>query len=295
MQSRRTFLQISALSVAGTALSTDSLSFLAPPPSVRHLGVQLYSVREVLNKDPAGTLQALAKMGYREVEGFGEQAGKIGGVSLPDFSKMLKDSGLSMPSSHFNLKLADWDDSKNTLTDATKKALDAAAATGQKYIVNPWMDVSERGEIVKLIKLFNAAGEYINKAGLRFAYHNHEFEYVKKGPDNRLLIEWLLHEIDPKVMAMEMDLYWVCFAGYNPLDWFRLYPGRWELCHAKDMAKTEKRETVEVGDGSIDFASIFKQGKLAGLQYHIVELEHYKTTPMEGVKRARENFLKLKF
>ena len=116
-----------------------------------------------------------------------------------------------------------------------------------------------------------------------------------KGPDGRLMNEWLLQEIDPKVMSMEMDIYWVCFAGYNPRDWFRHYPGRWELCHAKDMAKTEKRETVEVGDGSIDFASIFKQGKLAGLQYHIVELEHYKTTPMEGVERARENFLKLRF
>ena len=295
MQSRRTFLQLSALSAAGVALSTDSLSFLAPPPPVRHLGVQLYSVRDVLVKDPAGTLKAIAEMGYREVEGYGQQEGKIGGLSLPDFSKLLKDNGLAMPSSHFNLKLKDWDDSKNDLTDATKKAFDAAAATGQKYIVNPWMEAGERGEIVKLVKLFNAAGEYINKAGLRFAYHNHEFEYVKKGPDGRLMIEWLLHEIDPKVMAMEMDLYWVCFAGHNPLDWFRLYPGRWELCHAKDMAKTEKRETVEVGDGSIDFASIFKQGKLAGLQYHIIELEHYKTTSMEGVKRARENFLKLKF
>lgn len=295
MQSRRTFLQLSALSIASTALSTDSLSFLASPPPVRHLGVQLYSVRDVLVKDPAGTLKAIAEMGYREVEGYGQQTGKIGGLSLPDFSKLLKDNGLAMPSSHFNLKLADWDDSKNALTDATKKALDAAAATGQKYIVNPWMEIGERGEIVKFVKLLRAAGEYVNKLGLRFGYHNHDFEFTMKGPDGRLMIEWLLQEIDPKVMAMEMDIYWVCFAGYNPLDWFRLYPGRWELCHAKDMAKTEKRETVEVGDGSIDFTSIFKQGKLAGLQYHIIELEHYKTTSIEGVKRARENFLKLKF
>lgn len=295
MQSRRKFLQLSALSVATTAFSVDSLSFLAPAPPVRHLGIQLYSVREDLAKNPAGTLQALAKMGYREVEGFGQQDGKIGGVSLPEFSKLLRDNGLAMPSSHFNLKLKDWDDSKKTLTDATKKALDAAASTGQQYIVNPWLDVSERGEIVKLVKLLNAAGEYVNKLGLRFGYHNHDFEYTSKGPDGRLMIEWLLHEVDPKVMAMEMDIYWVCLAGHNPLDWFRLYPGRWELCHAKDMAKTEKRETVEFGDGSIDFAAIFKQSKLAGMKYYIIELEHYKTTPIDGVKRARENFLKLKF
>ena len=157
------------------------------------------------------------------------------------------------------------------------------------------MEDSERSQVDKLVKVLAAVGEYVNKAGMRFAYHNHDFEYKLKGPDGRLVVEWLLHEVDPKLMAMEMDIYWVCFAGHNPLDWFRLYPGRWELCHAKDMAKSEKRQTIEVGDGSIDFNTIFKQSAQAGLKYYIVELENYQTTPMAGVQKAREGFLKLRF
>lgn len=294
MQSRRNFLRTSALSLAGAAFAPSPLSLLTPPPA-RHLGLQLWSIREDLKKDPAGTVKALAKMGYKEVESYGQDSGQMFGMPMQDFIKMLKDNGISMPSSHFKITLKDWDDSKKSLTDATKKAIDAAAATGQRYLVNPWMEDSERSQVDKLVKVLAAVGEYVNKAGMRFAYHNHDFEYKLKGPDGRLVVEWLLHEVDPKLMAMEMDIYWVCFAGHNPLDWFRLYPGRWELCHAKDMAKSEKRQTIEVGDGSIDFNTIFKQSAQAGLKYYIVELENYQTTPMAGVQKAREGFLKLRF
>ena len=127
------------------------------------------------------------------------------------------------------------------------------------------------------------------------AFSGHNFEFEKRGPDNRLLIEWLLHEVDPKVMTMEMDIYWVKFANNNPLDWFRLYPGRWELCHAKDLANTEKRESIEVGDGTIDFNEIFRQSKLAGLKYYIIELENYVTTPVQGAEKAFQGFKKLTF
>ena len=120
------------------------------------------------------------------------------------------------------------------------------------------------------------------------------FHAGQRGPDGRLLIEWLLHETDPKLVAMEMDMYWVAFAKNNPIDWFKLYPGRWELCHVKDMAATEKRETIEVGDGTIDFSSIFKLSATAGLKYYIIELENYRTTSMEGVKKARAGFLKIR-
>jgi sugar phosphate isomerase/epimerase len=202
---------------------------------------------------------------------------------------------MTMPSSHVMFTSKAYDSSTKALTDTAKKAIDDAASVGQKYIVCPYMADDDRLKIADMVTVFEAAGEYARKAGVRFGYHNHAFEFEKRGPDNRLLIEWLLHEVDPKLMTFEMDIYWVAYANFNPLDWIKLYPGRWELCHAKDMAKTEKRETVEVGDGSIDFVSIFKQSQLAGLKYYIIELENYVTTPLEGVKRARENFLKLKF
>lgn len=292
--SRRKFLQTTAL--AGAALAVQPRLFgseifkKTPDP-----GLQLWSVREDVGKDAAGTLKALSGMGYKKVEGFGLNEGKIFGMATKDFSKLLKDSGLNMQSTHCSFLLKDYDEAKKSLSDHAKKNIDDAAAMGLKYIINPWMDDKERPEIAKLAKVFDAAGAYAKKAGIRFGYHNHNFEFEQKAADGRLLIEWLLHETDPKNVDFEMDIYWVEFAKNNPIDWFKRYPGRWKLCHAKDMAKTPERQSVEVGDGSIDFNTIFKQHKLAGLQYYIIELEAYKTTPMEGAKRSREGFMKLKF
>lgn len=242
-----------------------------------------------MKNNPAATLEAIAKMGYREVEGYGYAEGKMFGMPIAEYSKVLKTNGLTTPSSHWGFSLKDFDDGKKSLTDAAKKAIDDAVDMGQKYILCPSMNEP----VEKLVKAFAAAGEYAKKAGIRFGFHNHAYEFETKGPDGRLVMEWLLHEIDPRIFTFEMDIYWVNFARHNPLDWFKLYPGRWELCHAKDLAATEKRETIEVGDGTIDFPSIFRQSARAGMQYYIVELEHYRSTPLDGVKRARQNFLKM--
>jgi len=290
---RREFLKSAALAFAGTSILPGTFLDLAQP--VRHLGVQLYSVRDSMAKDPIGTLKAIAEMGYKEVEAFGYSDGKMFGMSISEYLKVLKDNGLSMPSSHCNFSLSDYDEGKKSLSDRAKRAIDDAVVMGQKYIIYPWVEQNERTEVERIVKLAAAGAAYAQAAGIRFGYHNHDFEYIQRGPDGRLLIEWLLHEIDPKILAMEMDIYWVCYARHNPLDWFRLYPGRWELCHAKDLAATEKRETIEFGDGTIDFPGIFRQSQLAGLQHYIIELEHYRSTPMDGVKRARENFMKTKW
>lgn len=290
---RRDFLKTTALALSGAALLPKHIQDLAQP--VRHLGIQLYSVRDTMVKDPIGTLKTIAEMGYREVEAYGYSDGKMFGLPISEFIKVLKDNGLSMYSSHCNFSLSDYNEGQKELSDRAKRAIDDAVKMGQKYIIYPWVTEKERSEVVKIVNLAAAGAAYAQKAGVRFGYHNHDFEYIQRGPDGRLLIEWLLHEIDPKILAMEMDIYWVCYARYNPLDWFRLYPGRWELCHAKDLAATEKRETIEFGDGVIDFPSIFRQSKLAGLQHYIIELEHYRSTPLEGVKRARGNFVNLKW
>ena len=288
---RRRFLEVSALGAASLALPQPLLSESLKP--VKNLGVQLWSVREDMSKDAVGTIKALSKMGYRQVEGFGYDNGKIFNMPLADFYTLLKDNGMTMPSCHVMFTSKSYDYTANSLTDAAKKTLDQLAAVKQPYVVCPYMVEEDRSRAADMTKMLQAAAEYAKKAGTRFGYHNHDFEFTTKGPDGRLLMEWILHEVDSKLLAMEMDLYWVCFAKNNPLDWFRLYPGRWELCHVKDMAKTEKRETIEVGDGSIDFSGIFKKSTQAGLKYYIVELENYKTTPMQGVERARNNFVKI--
>lgn len=291
--SRREFLKTSSFALAGTAVFPTTIQGFALP--VRHLGVQLYSARTDMAKDPVATLAAIARMGYREVEGYGYSAGKMFGMPIAEYSKILKGNGLAMPSSHCNFALKDYDEEGKTLPDTVKRAIDDAVVMGQKYIILPWLTEPERPQVEKIVKFVAAAAAYAQTAGIRFGYHNHDFEFTQRGPDGRLLIEWLLQEIDPKILAFEMDIYWVCFARYDPLDWFRLYPGRWQLCHAKDLAATEKRETIEFGDGTIDFPGIFGQSQGAGLQHYIIELEHYRSTPLEGVKRARENFVKMRW
>lgn len=291
---RRNFLKTTSLALAGTAIASYKMPFNLGQYPAAHLGLQLWSVRDAMGIDAASTIIALGQMGYREVEGFGYNEGKMFNLPIKDYAKMLKDNGISTPSCHHSVTVKDWDASKKMLSDSVKKAIDEMASIGQRYVVCPWMGEEDRPRIATLVEAFNATGEYCRKAGMKFGYHNHNFEYEQRGPDGRLLAEWLLHETDPKLVTMEMDMYWVKFANHNPVDWFKLYPGRWELCHVKDMADSEKRETIEVGDGTIDFSTIFKQSATAGLKYYIIELENYRTTSMEGVKKARAGFLNIR-
>lgn len=290
---RRRFLQLSALATTAAALPASSWVNLEKP--VRQLGVQLWSVRDVMTKDPVTTVKGLAKMGYRQVEGFGYGDGNIFGMAFKEYIKLLKDNAITMPSIHHAFTLNEYNAAQKDITDAAKKAIDDFAAGGMRYVINPYMAQEFRGRITELIPVYAAAANYCAKAGVKFGYHNHDFEYTTKGPDGRLLIEWLLHELDPKKVTMEMDMYWVAFAKHNPIDWINMYPGRWELCHVKDMAKSPEHETIEVGDGSIDYSAILKHSAKAGIKQYIIELEHYKTTSMQGVQRSRENFLKLRF
>jgi sugar phosphate isomerase/epimerase len=290
MLTRRSFLRNAALTASAVPFLSAS-ELINPVP--KNIGVQLWSVRDDMKKDAKGTIEAIAKMGYRQVEPFGFDGGNLFGLSYADFNSLLKNNGLTMPSTHSMFTLAHYNEATNDITDEAKKIIDNAAKYGVKYIIAPWMKEEDRKSIDKMAKALNAAGKYAKKAGIRQAYHNHNFEFQQKAADGRLLIECLLHDTDPSLVTFEMDIYWVVNANYNPLDMFRLYPGRWELCHAKDLAATDKRESIEVGDGTINFKKIFKHADQAGLKYYIVELENYVTTPIQGVKRARKNLVKV--
>ncbi len=294
--SRRNFLQLSGLGLAATALTSDPLSVADNFFKPKHAGIQLWSVRDDMNKNAAGTLQALAKMGYKEVEPFGYDpaTGKIFGLPFADFAKMVKSNGMKIHSSHNSFGLSDYNPSTKMLSDRAKKVIDAAASIGQKYIINAYMNDTDRKKIPEMVKVMEAAGMYARKAGLRFGYHNHDFEFTTKGSDGRMLYEALLQDIDPKLLTFEMDIYWVVFAGQNPVDWFNKYPGRFELCHAKDMSAADKHPSIEFGDGTIDFKTIFANRSKAGLKYFIIELENYLTTPMLGAEKSLMNFKALK-
>jgi sugar phosphate isomerase/epimerase len=269
---RRDFLKSSA-ALAATAAITPSF-FMADKTTP--IGLQLWSVRDAMEKDPIGTLKAVSKHGYKFVESFGFNNGKWFGLTPSEMKKNLNGLGMTMRSAHQGMTTKSYDKSTKQLNDEFKKAVDAALEVGQKYVICPYMSDEDRNkESVKLLcEMFNKAGEYCNSKGLRFGYHNHDFEFSTRF-DDAPMYKMLLDETEPKLVCFEMDMCWVVRGKYNPVDWFNLYPGRFELSHIKDLADQSKSETAIVGTGIVDFKQVIANQKAAGMKYWIVELENY--------------------
>ncbi|MDX2067616.1 MAG: sugar phosphate isomerase/epimerase [Haliscomenobacter sp.] len=286
---RRTFNQ---LAISGSMAAFLPEFVLAKKNAI---SVQLYSVRGDMEKDLVGTLTAVRKMGYRLVEGAGYSQGKFYGKTPAEFKVLLADLGLKMPSGHFGFGSANYDVQKKSINDEYKRAIDDAASIGHEYVIAPYMiDPDRKGEKLKqYIHGLNKAGEYAKQAGVKFAYHNHAFEFEMEG--GRLIYDAILQDTDPSLVLLQMDLYWTEKGKANTIELLKKNAGRVHLVHVKDMAKTKEQETVEVGQGSINFQEIFKYTPAAGVKYYVVELEHYKTTPMQGIAEAYNGLKKLKF
>lgn len=285
---RRTFNQLAIAGSVATLLPEFLLAGKA-------ISVQLFSVREEMQKDPVATLKAVRKMGYRLVEGAGYNDGKFYGKTTKEFNMILSDLDLKMPSGHFMFMSSNYDPKTGMINDTYKKAIDSAAEVGHEYVVAPYMiDPDRKGDKMKqFIEGLNKAGEYCKKSGVKYAYHNHDFEFQMEG--GRTIYDAIIQDTDPNLVFLQMDLYWTEKGKANTIGLLKKNPGRVHLVHVKDMAKTEKQETVEVGDGSINFQEIFKYTPAAGVKYYIVELEHYKNTPMLGIAKAYKGLKKLKF
>jgi sugar phosphate isomerase/epimerase len=280
--SRKQFLRTSALALSLPLFNQGDIW----AKSMKKVGLQLYTLRNELGKDPEGTLKKVAEIGYKEVETFGYANGKFLGKTPGEFKSFLRGLGLSTPSGHYmpnNLK-KDW-----------RMVVDHAAEAGQKYMICAFLFPQDRktaDDYKKLGELFNESGEVCKKAGIQFGYHNHDFEFQPL--DGQLPYDLLLKETDPKLVKMELDLYWATHAGIDPLELFRKNPGRFPLVHLKDMAKTEKREFAEVGTGSIDFQRILDARKLAGIKHYFVEQDAVTTgTPLEAIAVSYKNVEKL--
>ncbi len=282
---RRDFLAVGALATAACALP-------AWARDKRHIGVQLWSVRSDLERDFEGTLAALADFGYRQIELFGY--GNTGwlGHSAARWHKLLKKNKLKAVSAHY--MLPEDEVMGNVLTDGVKRAVDAHKSMGCKYLIMPWLPDNLRTAdyTKKLCKAMNRTGEYCTSQGIQFGYHNHDFEFDRL-PDGGSMYDLILERADAALVCLELDLYWAAFAGVDPVDLFKKAPGRFKLLHVKDMGPD--RNTIEVGAGSIDFQRIFDQQQLAGTERFIVELEHYRTTPTQGVGEAYQAIKKLRF
>ena len=284
MTSRRNFLTSAALLSAGLLISPSLLAY-----NKKYIGLQLYTVREAMAKDPAGTLAQLAKMGYNSVEGAtytGTQ--KFYGLTPQAFAALLKQNGLVMPSSHYRLgeEPTNGAPTLGTMLHEWDRAVDDAAAAGVKYMVCAYLSEPERGNLDHykyIADQLNKAGERCQKAGIQLCYHNHDFEFVAQ---NGKLPYDLLLATDPKLVKMELDLYWVTKAGRDPLELFKQHPGRFPLWHVKDMAKAAPHSFTEVGNGSIDFKRIFAHATEAGLQYFFVEQDITPGSPFDSAAKS---------
>lgn len=225
------------------------------------IGVQLYTLRDEMKRDVATTLARVARIGYKEVEfaGYFDH-------SPAEIRGMLDANGLTAPSAHIPL---------NALKSDPNSVIAAARSIGHQYVVMPYLDETARRTMADwhaLAKTLNDIAGEMSRAGLRFAYHNHDFEFAPI--DGMVPYEVLLAETDPKLVLLEMDLYWTVKAGQDPLAWFAKYPGRFPLVHVKDSSGAPKHEMADVGQGTIDWRRIFAHRAEAGIAHYVVERDN---------------------
>jgi len=290
---RRTFIESS---IAAALVSATARPAWGAVHHIDRLGLQLYTVRDLMKQDFDGTIAAVAKIGYKELEFAG-----YNGKSPKEVRALLDSNGLTSPSAHHSIELLD----KNL-----QEILDGAQVIGQKFIVCPYLDAKSRTAdgYKHLAESCNRVGEATKKAGIQFAYHNHSFEFEKvDGLDGKLPFDYLLAQTDPKLVKIEMDLCWMNVAGQDPVSYFKKFSGRFPLIHVKDWSKEGSGSRdyegavghpvtghiTNVGGGSIDFKKIFAQSGKAGIEHYFVENDDAKS--LDDPKASYDYLAKLQF
>jgi sugar phosphate isomerase/epimerase len=280
---RREFIQQTGLTVAGLV----SLPiFMQAGKDKTQIGLQLYTLRDTIGKDPKGVLKKVSEFGYKKLETYAYGDGQIFGMPFSEFGSYTKGLGMAVTSGHYPLEMAK--------SDKWEKAVTDAKSIGQQYMVVPWINEPERGTIdsyKKICEALNKAGEVCNKNGIRFGYHNHAFEF--ETVEGQIPYDVMLKELDPKMVGMELDIYWVYRAGKDALKMFEQNPGRFEQWHVKDMDKTNKDRNADVGTGSIDWKGIFAKAKQSGMKHFYVEQETYPGEPIDSVAASIKNLKSL--
>ena len=292
--SRRKFLVNGSLSLAGTMLFSNSI-FAAGNAAPVNLGIQLYSVRDDMKKDPLATLKQIAEMGYKNVEHANYVDRKFYGYSATEFRRILDGLGLKMPSGHTQLLSKHWDKAANSFTDEWKQTVEDAAIAGQRFVVSPWLDEALRKDydaLVGFLDVFNKSGELCKKSGMKFGYHNHDFEFKYSLKDKKIY-DIILEHTDPALVAQQMDIGNMYGAGGRALEILKKHPGRFESMHVKDEIKAKDKgemdspyESSVLGKGILpvkEIVDLFK--KSGGTTEFIVEQESYQgKTPLESIK-----------
>jgi sugar phosphate isomerase/epimerase len=292
--SRRDFVKSGALLAVGTAILPQTVFGKAPGKGM--VGLQLYSVRDDMGKDPKGTLTQLAKMGYVYVEHANYIDRKFYGYTPAEFRKILDGLGLKMVSGHTVMSKEHWDEAKKDFSDSWKYTVEDAAVLGQKWVVSPFMDESMRktyDDFKRYMDVFNKSGELCKKHGMKFGYHNHDFEFSQK-LNGEKIFDIMMKSMDKNLVAMQLDIGNLYNGGAVALDVMNQYPGRFEIIHAKDeiLAKggSEKYESTILGEGIVHAKEVLELATTkGGTKCYIIEQESYgDKTPLACVKADLE-------
>jgi len=287
-QSRREFLKVTAAGAIGAAFLSQYGC-----KSVPMVGLQLYSIRDAMTADVAGSLKIVSDIGYKYVELADYANRKFYNHAPADFLKMVQDLGMKILSSHTQVEGA------GVTLDNAKIMAEDHAKLGVKYCLQPWIVEEMRTTIAsyqRMAENWNKIGEVMKEFGIQFGYHNHNFEFATvegKIP----YFDVMLAELDKDLVTMELDMFWATKAGQDPVELFKKYPGRFKLFHLKDMYTKQdpfydviKDDIAPVGEGVIDFKSIIAAGDTAGMKYMIVEQDQSRdNTIMEDIKMSFTN------
>ncbi len=270
--------------VKKTAVASTAIAFLpsvACSSPVRKTGLILYTVREEMNKDPEGTLDKIAELGFNWLEAANYSNGQFYKMNPSKFRQEIESRGMSLISSHNGLN-----------PDNVDEVVNAAAKAGLKYLVMPslphkWTDSLDGFK--EAADFLNIAGERCKSMDIKVGFHNHTIEF--RPVDGQIPYDILVENTDPELVTFQLDLAWITGGGQKPEEYFKKYPGRFELWHVKDLSKDQRDATL--GEGTIDFIPIFDLAATAGMKYFFIEQDSCRThTPIESIGISREYLLK---
>lgn len=293
MTNRRQFVRQTGAAALGGLFLPRFTGSLFTAKETLPIGLQLYTLGNLMTTDTKGTLEKLAAIGYKEVESAGSQKGNFYGYTPKEFAAMVADAGMHWRSAHVGgapftmgqiMKMAKtaadsariqkmMEQMKNrpkmlNLKDDYRQLADNAAEGKLSYLVCSSIPVNTLDEIKTAVEVFSRAGEACKKVGVQFAYHNHTTEFDEV--EGHRPFDYILSNTDKDLVKMELDLAWATKANQDPVALFKLHPGRFPLWHVKDLDKQTKNP-AEVGTGLVDFKRIFENAKLSGIKYFFVE------------------------
>lgn len=279
MNNRKDFLKKITLGTIGLGLGRSGIQKVKFTDHAK-IGLITNTIRNEIQEDYKSALQMAADIGYKYIEG--DVPENVGSVDeYQDFLKQIGLQSIATGSSMANLQ------------ENLGQTFEVAKALGSKFIVCywPWLSSAEnlnQREVMETADRINEIGKKVKEAGFRFAWHNHDKEFVNI--NGELAFDMLMQHTDPDYSTVQLDWYWVSKGGQDPVEYFKKYPGRFELAHVKDMNNNRDQGITCVGNGILDFKHIFNHVDTGGVEYFIVENER----AVKGFQCARQSFTHIK-